>query len=325
MTYEAVEKRSSWPFDQTLSDKVGEQEDANKQLEAIPTPDAGSVDIRAIRKFRLYNADGSFKPKLLAQGVDQKIGVADRAVFARVFSADPSKGIYLHFHGGGWVMGSIHEQEELLWNFSQSTELTVVSVDYPLAPETRLDNIIEFVGDAARIVMDEFPEQPFFIGGESAGSHLAMSALLSMVNEPNRLARVCALNFCYGIYDLSMTPSQTLWGDRMLGLSTPYLEWFYELALPGQKHEERRDARVSPLYHPNLVGLPPALFTVGEYDPLLDDSLFMASRWRAAGNKTQLKVYPKAPHGFNGLPTGMARTANDEISKFIRSSIPTKI
>ena len=48
--------------------------------------------------------------------------------------------------------------------------------------------------------------------------------------------------------------------------------------------------------------MPPALFTVGTADPLLDDSLFMYSRWIAAGNQAELAIYPGEGHGVRKLP-----------------------
>jgi acetyl esterase/lipase len=92
-----------------------------------------------------------------------------------------------------------------------------------------------------------------------------------------------AANIVYGCYDLSMTPSQRLWGERRLPLTTPGLRWFAEQYTPGQTGEQRRAPDVSPLYA-DLRGLPPALFSVAALDPLLDDSLFLSARWRAAGN-----------------------------------------
>lgn len=47
------------------------------------------------------------------------------------------------------------------------------------------------------------------------------------------------------------------------------------------------------------------MFTVGTADHLIDDSLFLASRWVAAGCEAELLVYPDAPHGCIGLPTVM--------------------
>ena len=63
--------------------------------------------------------------------------------------------------------------------------------------------------------------------------------------------------------------------------------------------------RISPLYA-DVSGLPPALLTVGTLDPLLDDSLFMAARLRAAGNPASLYVVPESPHGFGSFPGPMA-------------------
>jgi acetyl esterase/lipase len=55
--------------------------------------------------------------------------------------------------------------------------------------------------------------------------------------------------------------------------------------------------------------MPPAIFTVGTADPLLDDSLFMAARWRAAGHATELQVWDEAPHGFLSLPMAVSAVA----------------
>jgi acetyl esterase/lipase len=102
-----------------------------------------------------------------------------------------------------------------------------------------------------------------------------------------------------------MTPSQRQWGEPNLLLSTPIMAWFYDQFLPGMSAEERRRPDVSPLYA-DLRGLPPARFVVGTQDPLLDDTLFMASRWEAAGNEAVLEVVAEAAHGFVQFPLKVA-------------------
>ena len=72
----------------------------------------------------------------------------------------------------------------------------------------------------------------------------------------------------------------------------------------------------SPLFG-EFKGMPPALFTVGAADPLLDDSYFMETRWRNAGNKTFLAVYPECSHGFNVIPAKIAKLANAKMYSWI--------
>jgi acetyl esterase/lipase len=51
----------------------------------------------------------------------------------------------------------------------------------------------------------------------------------------------------------------------------------------------------------DLTGMPTALFTCGTLDPLLDDTLFMAARWQAAGSPAEPALYQGAPHEFLNL------------------------
>ena len=61
----------------------------------------------------------------------------------------------------------------------------------------------------------------------------------------------------------------------------------------------------------------PALFTVGSADHLLDDSLFMAARWEAYGNESELAVYPDCIHAFTAFPTELGKRANERIDGFL--------
>lgn len=106
-----------------------------------------------------------------------------------------------------------------------------------------------------------------------------------------------AANLAYGVYDVSMTPSARRWGDRRIVTNTAELAFFAAQYAPTARH---RDPDVSPLYA-DLSGMPVALFSCGTLDPLLDDTLFVAARWRAAGRPAELALYPGAPHEFLNL------------------------
>jgi acetyl esterase/lipase len=63
--------------------------------------------------------------------------------------------------------------------------------------------------------------------------------------------------------------------------------------------------------------MPPALFTVGTRDALLDDSMFMYTRWLAAGNQAELAIYPGGAHGFTAFPSVLAASANARMDSFL--------
>jgi len=88
------------------------------------------------------------------------------------------------------------------------------------------------------------------------------------------------------------------------------------LVFGGWPLEKLRRPEYSPLYA-DLRGMPPALFMIGTADPLIDDTYFMEARWRNAGNKTFLAVYPECPHAFNFYPVKIAKVANAKVYSWI--------
>jgi acetyl esterase len=235
-------------------------------------------------------------------------------------------GAFLHIHGGGWTLGENDLQDVRLDRLARETGLTVVSVGYRLAPESPYpaapDDCVAAamwllgeegkatVGDASRLA----------IGGDSAGAHLAAVTLLRLRDRHGIRGAFGAAVLEYGGFDLSMTPSQRLWGERNLVLSEPIISWFADQFVPTHDREQRRDPDISPLFA-DLSGMPPAIFTVGTQDPLLDDTLFMEARWRAAGQATELRIWPEAPHGFISLPMTVADAAAAAEHDFLRRTL----
>ncbi len=239
----------------------------------------------------------------------------------RVFVPDGTpEAVYLHIHGGGWTLGSPAEHDPLSEAFVKGANVAVVSVDYRLGPEHPYPAGPDDCEAAAAWLLEsaqaEFGTERLVIGGESAGGHLSALTLLRVRDHHQALDRFVGANLVFGAFDMSFTPSTRLWGERNLILSGPIVEWFTGNFLPGWSLEDRRAPDVSPLYA-SLHGMPPALFTVGALDPLLDDSLFMAARWEAAGARSTLRVYPEAPHAFTAFPTAMGRMSIVEQIDFV--------
>ena len=212
------------------------------------------------------------------------------------------RGVYLHCHGGGWVLGGADMNDGMLERIADNTGQAVVSVEYRLAPAWLVAHM-----------QREFGCQALTIGGESAGGHLAASTILRMRNRYGYTGFRGA-NLVYGVFDLAMTPSQRVFGNTRLVLRTIDMQQFYNAFLPDVT--DRRVPDISPLYA-DLKGLCPALFSVGTKDALLDDTLFMHARWVAAGNAAELAVYPGGAHGFTLFPNALSVKASARMDAFL--------
>lgn len=293
----------------------------NKELERIlaTVPPTHQVDVAVTRAAR-ESGQGAFGP---LQTVDEAewrdISTAGRTQRVRTLVPDEVHGVYLHIHGGGWTLGAPHHGDVRNWTIARQCKLAVVSVEYRLAPEHPWPSGADDCEAAALWAVEnakrEFGSARLLIGGESAGAHLSAVTLLRL-RDRHGYAGFSAANLVYGAYDLALTPSVRNWGERNLILNTPMIDWFTSNVV---SREQREDPDVSPL-RANLSGMPPALFTVGTLDPLLDDSLFMHARWIAAGNPAELAVWPGGVHGFNAFPIGLAKRANERIDAFLSAA-----
>jgi acetyl esterase/lipase len=242
-------------------------------------------------------------------------------ILLRVIAPDAPRGVYLHIHGGGWVLGSADSQDPMLEHIADTTGLAVVSVEYRLAPEHPYPAGPDDCEAAAVWLVQhakaQFGSDLLTIGGESAGAHLAAVTLLRLRDRLGYTGFRGA-NFVYGAFDLSLTPSQRTFGDRRLVLRTIDIQQFANAFLPTVA--DRRVPDISPLYA-DLTGMCPALFSVGTQDALVDDTLFMHARWIAAGNETELAIYPGGAHGFTLFPNRLADEAAARSEAFLRQVV----
>ncbi len=240
----------------------------------------------------------------------------------RTIKVDGSNGVYLHIHGGGWVLGAADLSDVPNEAMAAAAGVTVVSVDYRLAPEHPYPAGVEDCAAAAQWLIDNgesvFGTDRFTIGGESAGSNLGAATLLKTRNDVGYTDWLGA-NLVYGSYLPHGTPSVRQWTTRGLVLEPDTMTWFGEHYVGGQKIAVD-DPDFSPLYG-ELHDMPPALFSVGTWDPLVDDTLFMATRWLAAGNDTELAIYPGGVHAFDAFPTTIAANARERMHTFIRNAV----
>lgn len=117
---------------------------------------------------------------------------------ADVYAADAStkKPTIIHIHGGALMSGSKNAIPPYLHKLITEPGYAVVSIDYRLAPETKVPEIIEDVQDAHRWVREQGPKlfgaDPDRIGvtGGSAGGYLTLMSGFCFNPRPRVLVSV---------------------------------------------------------------------------------------------------------------------------------------
>lgn len=174
---------------------------------SLTAPQVGPEKYRQMR----WNGETPFpKPAVVDSGKNIKLPSreAGREVPCRVFTPDAGspKAVFLHIHGGGWVLQSEHYQDLMLNWIAQNCQLTVVSVGYRLAPEDPYPAGNDDCEDIAAWLVDhaqkEYGAPLAFMGGDSAGGHLSVVTCFRLLkSRPQFAFKGLVLNF--GCFDLA--------------------------------------------------------------------------------------------------------------------------
>ena len=301
-------------------DVLEAQRRANAALAQMPHPDPRTpAGLEMVRTLTANNSAGT-----VLTPIDRVIAIPSGDVRLHALVPDgPVRGVMLDIHGGGWAAGAPEDDDTLNDQIARACNLVVVGPEYRLTPSVTIAEqiadcvaVAEWLGvNAAR----EFGSGTLVIGGISAGAHLAAATLLQLRDARSPVfATLVAARLDSGPYDLGFTASAHLADERSLVLTGDWLTGFVEIGLPGRTIDQRRAPDVSPMMN-DLSGLPPALFTAGELDPLRDESILMAQRWHLAGSPADLDVWPEGGHAFINMGTPLGQLALDRTTAWISS------
>lgn len=308
------------PFPEFSAAEIAEARRINRWLRysprfRAPTP-LGRAMIQTMLRMSAFTPHGVRGVSVSTRRIDWK----GHSVSLRILKpAGPVRGVYVDYHGGGWAIGAASMDDRVNARIARDCGVVVVSVDYQTLPDIDLPGMIAQCAAAADWAFEhaevEFGASDMFVGGESAGAHLAACSILRVKDRAD-FARLKGAVLFYGPYDLSCTPSVRVAARDTLVLDGPAMTGGLAKLLPGRSEEDRRAPDVSPLYA-DLRGLPPALLLCGTIDPLIDDSRLMLERWQTANGNARLMIVPEAPHAFNRLTTRVASRANAFVRAWI--------
>ncbi|WP_040209069.1 alpha/beta hydrolase [Neobacillus jeddahensis] len=242
--------------------------------------------------------------KTVIEGMNAEWVTAPNAVEGRVF---------LYLHGGAYIMGSCNTHRYLASKLSRSTAARVLVPEYRLAPENPYPAAIE---DAVRIyrwlIAAGYSSANIVIGGDSAGGGLTLATLLSLRDEGERLPALAVLLSPWTDMEGSGESVKTR-AEADPWLSPDSMRQTPRLYI---RDLDPRHPLVSPI-HADLTGFPPMLIHVGNDEILLDDSVRLVNRARAAGVEVNFKIWDDMWHVFQTFAIPEGQMSIDEIGDFV--------
>jgi monoterpene epsilon-lactone hydrolase len=238
-------------------------------------------------------------------------GQAIAGVPAKLVSVGaPGPGLtVIHFHGGGYCVGSARMVRSWAAHLSAQAGCRVVLPEYRLAPEHPYPAAL----DDARVVTDELLREAapgsVVLSGDSAGGGLALALLLSMRDEGEDLPAGCIL----------LSPWLDLGRDRRAAadlvrrdvLLRP--DWLDACARAYADPAAWSDHLVSPLCAPHS-GLPPLLIQAATSELLAPDAALLAASASAAGVDVTYSRWPGLWHDFV-LQPGLLAAADSAVAQ----------
>ena len=277
----------------------------------------------------------AFKPEDVARGVDGlrdgyrrflldnfplpagKTATPERTDTVEGFwlAADqPGRTVVLHFHGGGYVIGSAEASTEYAARLADAAGGRCFTVEYALAPEHPYPAALDDAFAAYLYLLDQgVAPEDIVLSGESSGGGLAVALALRLRDDGIALpAGIVAIS---PFVDLTLAgPSidacagrdPTATRDGLTVMSGSYFQ-----------KENPRTPLISPLFA-DLRGLPPMLLQTGSNEGLASDTSRLEEAARDAGVDVTAHFYDDTVHVFALYPfLPEARDALERIGQFV--------
>jgi acetyl esterase len=221
------------------------------------------------------------------------------AKFFTPAKSDRAAPCILFIHGGGWVSGGYDSLDYLCGNVCDRLGVTVVAIEYRLAPDHVFPAAIEDCVDALAWTAQQHAalgsdRGEVVVMGDSAGGNL--SAALCLHARDHGGPRIARQVLIYPALDFTLQSPSIHFDNVGLGRKDMLV---IRQAYLGDA--DPANPLASPLLAASLAGLPPTLIQTADCDTLRDDGSRYAERLRQAGVPVQYENYTGMPHGYFSL------------------------
>lgn len=226
--------------------------------------------------------------------------------------------VILHFHSGGYVMGSSSAYRNFAYRLSAATGSPVIVPDYRLSPENPFPAPVEDATTVYRWALKQWAPSKIVISGDSAGGGLAMATLLALrdAGDPQPAAGV------------AISPLLDLAGEGDSAITNAESDPLIDRAMivdMGKVYIGDIDPRETPYCSPvwgKHHDLPPVLLLASNSEVLRDDSVRFAESVRAAGGSADLSLAEGMVHIWTLFPMlDQAGVSLAVIGDFLRSHL----
>jgi acetyl esterase len=205
----------------------------------------------------------------------------------------------VYYHGGGWTIGDLDTHDTLCRELANGAGISVVAVDYRLAPEHRFPAAVDDCIAATRWIARnagtlQVDAKRLAVGGDSAGGNLA--AVVAIAARDSGDLPIAYQLLIYPATDQRAGHASHRTNGKGYLLTAESIVYYRGHYLPEEAHW--LDWRASPLLHEDLSRLPPALVLTAGFDPLRDEGAEYADRLSAAGNRVTYVCFERQVHGF---------------------------
>ncbi|AWL27655.1 alpha/beta hydrolase [Acinetobacter defluvii] len=202
----------------------------------------------------------------------------------------------LHIHGGAFFVGSLKTHRAFLSEIAVRTQMQVLHVDYPLAPEHPYPEASDAIYDIYQMLIDQGVQpKDIIVSGDSCGANLALALALKLKKEdPKRMPS--GLILMSPFLDLTLTSESLRYNQKHDALlSVEALEAGINYYVP--KGINAAMPEISPIFD-DLEGLPPTLVQVGSKEILMDDAIRFEKKAKKADVEVSYKLYTGMWHNF---------------------------
>ncbi len=218
--------------------------------------------------------------------------------------------VLLALHGGGCVTGSRFSHRKLFAHIAKAVGCRALIVDYERAPEKQHPaQVNECVKVYEWLLAQGIKPAHIATVGDSAGGNLCTTVVLGA--KARGLPLPAAVMPLSPWYDMEATAPSFETNAKVERLISK------EMALNSSQmyvgNASPRDPLVNPLFA-DFAGYPSTYIQVGGNEAILDDSLRVAARAKAAGVEVRCEVFPEMQHVFQFM-AGRAPEADDAIRK----------